>query len=103
MTEAAADKRASARRRVLKEGKIVFANGNFVIDCLIDNLSDTGAHLRIQGRPFVPDEFYLVEVSRAVVHKAVIARRTDKGLGIRFAGLLQDASMRDALLRKFKR
>jgi hypothetical protein len=103
MTELASDKRTTPRRRVLKEGKIVFSNGNFVIDCIIDNLSETGAHLRLQGRPFVPGDFYLVEISRSVVHKAVIVRRTDKGLGIRFAGVLEDAAIRDALLRKFKR
>lgn len=103
MSEPASDKRTMPRRRVLKEGKIVFSNGNFVIDCIIDNLSESGAHLRLQGRPYVPSDFYLVEVSRSVVHKAVIARRTDKGLGIRFAGVLEDASARDSLLRKCKR
>src|ERR1700733_5593950 len=103
MTELASDKRAAPRRRVLKEGKIVFSHGNFVIDCIIDNMSETGAHLRVQGRPYVPAEFLLVEVSKSVVHKAVIARRTDKGLGIRFDGLLEDASLRDALLRRCRR
>ena len=41
------EKRKPARRRVLKEGKIVFADGLRVIDCTIRDLSTSGARLLI--------------------------------------------------------
>ena len=96
------NKRAQQRNRCLKEGKIIFSNGNFVVDCTIDNLSETGAHLRVLGSAPIPKEFLLLEPSRAVMHKAEIVRRTQKGLGVRFKGILDD-SQATAYLRKFKR
>jgi hypothetical protein len=36
------DKRSAKRQRVLKTGKIVLANGNSTIDCVIRDISSTG-------------------------------------------------------------
>lgn len=103
MTEEVANKRSQQRNRCLKEGKIIFGNGTFVVDCTIDNLSPTGAHLRVQGSSPLPKEFLLVEPSRNIVHKAEIVRRTQKGIGIRFNGPFEDRQAAEAYLRKFRR
>jgi len=103
MTEELANKRSQQRNRCLKEGKIIFGNGTFVVDCAIDNLSATGAHLRVQGSSPLPKEFPLVEPSRNIVHKAEIVRRTAKGLGIKFNGVFEDKQVSEAYLRKFRR
>jgi hypothetical protein len=103
MTEETANRRSQQRTRCLKEGKIIFGNGTFVVDCTIDNLSETGAHLRVQGSSPLPKEFLLVEPSRNVVHKAEIVRRTQKGLGIKFNGIFEDKQASEAYLRKFRR
>jgi hypothetical protein len=103
MTEETANRRSQQRTRCLKEGKIIFGNGTFVVDCTIDNLSETGAHLRVQGSSPLPKEFLLVEPSRNVVHKAEIVRRTQKGLGIKFNGVFEDKQASEAYLRKFRR
>jgi hypothetical protein len=44
------EKRKTQRRRVLKEGKIIFADGMRVIDCTIRDMSDSGARLLIANR-----------------------------------------------------
>lgn len=103
MTEDVANKRSQQRNRCLKEGKIIFGNGTFVVDCTIDNLSETGAHLRVQGSSPLPKEFLLVEPSRNLVHKAEIVRRTPKGIGVKFNGLFDDKQAAEAYLRKFRR
>jgi hypothetical protein len=103
MTEDVANKRSQQRNRCLKEGKIIFGNGTFVVDCTIDNLSETGAHLRVQGSSPLPKEFLLVEPSRNIVHKAEIVRRTPKGVGVKFNGLFDDKQAAEAYLRKFRR
>ena len=103
MTEEISNKRSQQRNRCLKEGKIIFGNGTFVVDCTIDNLSETGAHLRVQGSSPLPKEFLLVEPSRNIVHKAEIVRRTAKGLGIKFNGIFEDKQAAEAYLRKFRR
>jgi hypothetical protein len=96
------EERKGARRRVLKEGKLVFGL-QAVIDCTIDNQSDGGAHIRLQSSHGLPDDFYLVEANRGIIHKAEVAWRTTTGMGLRILGPLEDAAARAALLRKFKR
>lgn len=103
MTQETSNKRSQQRNRCLKEGKIIFGNGSFVVDCTIDNVSETGAHLRVQGATPLPKEFLLVEPSRSIVHKAEIVRRTPKGLGVKFNGVFEDRQASEAYLRRFRR
>lgn len=49
--------RASRRQRVLKSGKIIYANGSIVIDCTIRNISETGAQLKVPTTVAIPDRF----------------------------------------------
>jgi len=103
MAHVGTERRAQQRHRCLKEGKIVYGNGRFVIDCTIDNFSDIGAHLRVLGSAPLPKAFYLVEPGRALVHKAEIVRRSRTGLGVKLNGVCQDAQACEAYLRKFQR
>lgn len=95
--------RKSPRRRVLKDGKLVFGQAQSVIDCTIDNVSEGGAHVRLSSSHGLPEEFYLVETTKAIIHRAVVAWRTTTGLGLRIVGPLEDAAAREALMRKFRR
>lgn len=95
--------RKSPRRRCLKDGKLIFGQGHSVVDCTIDNMSDGGAHVRISTTHGVPEEFYLVETTRQVIHRAAVAWRTTTGMGLRLLGPLEDAAAREAFLRKFRR
>ena len=97
------DRRKSPRRRVLKDGKLIFGQGRSVVDCTIDNMSDGGAHVRLSGSHGLPPEFYLAEASRGIVHKAEVAWRTTAGIGLKLLGTLDDAAAREALPRKFRR
>ncbi|MBS3848083.1 diguanylate cyclase [Devosia sp. BSSL-BM10] len=49
--------RKEARKRVLKRGKIIIEGLNSVIDCSVRNVSESGAHLRIESYFQVPDRF----------------------------------------------
>jgi hypothetical protein len=95
--------RRAPRRRVLKDGKVIFGMGHSVVDCTIDNVSDGGAHIRINSSHGVPEEFYLVETTRQVIHRAAVAWRSTTGLGLRLLGPIEDVAQREAFLRKFKR
>jgi hypothetical protein len=57
----------------------------------------------VQGSAPIPKEFLLVEPGRSLVHRAMIVRRTARGLGVKFTGMLEDPQAREAYLRKFKR
>jgi hypothetical protein len=99
----AKDRRRTQRRRVLKEGKLVFGKAHSVADCVIDNVSEGGAHIRITSSHGVPQDFYLVEANRGIIHKAEVAWRTTSGIGLKIMGPLEDAAAREALLRRFRR
>jgi PilZ domain len=95
--------RKNPRRRVLKEGKVIFAKGHCILDCTIDNVSDGGAHIRITSSHGVPPEFYLAEATRGIIHKAEVMWRTPTGMGLKILGPIEDATQREAFLRKFRR
>jgi hypothetical protein len=97
------EERKSPRRRAFKEGKLVFGRAHSVVDCTIDNVSEGGAHVRLTSTHGVPGDFYLVEANRGIIHKAEVAWRTTRGLGLRILGPLEDAAARTALMRKFDR
>jgi hypothetical protein len=97
------NERKSPRRRVLKEGKVIFGQGHSVVDCAIDNMSDGGAHIRLTSSHGLPQDFYLVEASRGIIHKAEVAWRTTTGMGLKLLGPLEDVAAREAFLRKFRR
>ena len=69
----AKNQRRNQRRRALKEGKLVFGKTHSIVDCVIDNVSDGGAHVRITSSHGVPQDFYLVEANRGIIHKAEVA------------------------------
>ena len=97
------NQRGSQRRRVLKEGKLIFGKAHSVVDCIIDNVSEGGAHVRITSSHGVPQDFYLVEANRGIIHKAEVAWRTTTGIGLKILGPLEDAAARESLMRKFRR
>jgi hypothetical protein len=53
------ERRAVARHKVLKAGKVVFNKGYSVIDCTIRNLSDIGALVIVPNAVSVPETFEL--------------------------------------------
>jgi PilZ domain len=97
------ERRRHWRRRVLKEGKLVFGPNQSAVDCAIDNMSEGGAHIRTADPLRVPQDFYLVEATRGRIHKAEVVWRTRGGIGLKIHGPLEDAAAREALLRRFHR
>jgi len=80
------DKRKALRRRVLKEGKIVYADAMRVIDCTIRDMSAEGARLLIANTLGVPDTFNLYEKSTGLLYPASVVWRQSNALGVKFDG-----------------
>jgi len=97
------EKRKTPRRRVLKEGKIVFADGMRVIDCTIRDMSDGGARLLIASTLGVPERFQLYQKSSGLLYPASIIWRQANAIGVRFEGpatsIHDDANKRYARLK----
>lgn len=80
------EKRQSQRFRALKGALIVFNRGNSTINCVVRNLSATGALLRVESPIGIPDSFVL-KVSDGAMHVATVVRRNSSEIGVSFAPL----------------
>jgi PilZ domain-containing protein len=74
------DRRAAARLRKLKSGKIAF--GSSQVPCTVRSLSEFGACLQLQTTYGIPGVFELVfgEISKA----CKVTRADEKQLGVQF-------------------
>ena len=78
------NKRGTPRKRALKSGKIIYAGGSFSIDCIIRDLSDTGARLQVPTTVTIPDSFILVDAHAGVRRAATVVWRRGDRMGVRF-------------------
>ncbi len=79
------DTRRSKRVRTYLRGKLFYGRGAFTIDCVIRNISPSGAQLRVQSGANIPDSVYLIDVARRTAFEATVKwRRRDGGVGLKF-------------------
>lgn len=96
------EKRAQQRRRVLKAGKILFANGACTLDCTIKNITAQGAMLQVEHSVSVPDQFQLYEPSRLMLHEARVVRRASHIIGVAITESRSIAESTDPRMRRLK-
>ncbi len=75
------EQRDSRRQRVLKSGTIAF-NGSG-IDCVVRNISATGAALEVESHSGIPPTFDLIISGKFSEHCHVLWRK-DKRIGVIF-------------------
>jgi hypothetical protein len=80
--QALESKRAAARHRVLKAGSIEFNGGT--IDCVVRNVSDTGAALEVASPLGIPEAFNLVISGNRGIHRCEVKWRTESRIGVAF-------------------
>jgi hypothetical protein len=93
--ESTPNHRRELRARTLLSGKIVYgARGEFTQDCLIRDLSDGGARLKLSEAAQVPDRFQLILISAGEAREARVAWRDHPQVGVAFGTKrdLKDAS-----------
>ena len=78
------NQRAAPRMRTLIAAKISFNNGQSTLDCLIRNLSDTGAKLIVSEAIALPDRFDLFIPQKSVTRRGRIVWRRGEEMGVRF-------------------
>jgi len=74
--------RIAPRRRILKAGTIEF--GGRALDCIVRNLSETGAALEVVTPLFIPDRFTLFIPSDQFKRPCHIVWRKEKRVGVAF-------------------
>ena len=73
----------SHRLRTLKGGSIRF-RGDAGIDCVIRNMSATGALLEVENPVGIPDKFTLVSMPENMKRRCQVVWRKSKRIGVRF-------------------
>lgn len=76
--------RIAPRRRVLKSGKVAYSDRHVTIDCLVRDMSATGARLRIEGSVTAPDTFELLIPLEGLEANCQVVWRSGADLGVRF-------------------
>jgi hypothetical protein len=74
--------RSAPRQRVLKAGTIEFGGG--AIDCLVRNLSATGAALEISSQVGIPESFALVVPGDGLHLRCDVVWRKSYRIGVTF-------------------
>jgi len=75
--------RGSTRSRTFKGGSIIFGMAA-AIDCIIRNMSETGAALEVESPVGIPDEFTLLVKPDFVKRHCRVAWRSPKRIGVAF-------------------
>jgi PilZ domain len=78
-------RRAAPRARSLLTGKIIIGDGRESHDCVVRNLSATGAHVRIAGAVNLPGTVGLLVVKEALLFDAAIVWRRGEQIGLTFS------------------
>jgi hypothetical protein len=77
-----AEKRNITRHRVLKAGTIEFGGG--AIDCMVRNMSNTGAALDVSSPIGIPEHFTLVFPADGLHMPCHVVWRKEKRIGVAF-------------------
>lgn len=82
------DKRDSDRVRAFLRAQIIFNNRMSTIDCIIKNISATGARIALGDSFAVPAEFDIFIPQRSSSHHAKLVWRDKDSIGVDFVDVL---------------
>ena len=88
-----AERRVAPRMRVLKRAKIIFNNGFSTFDCVVRNLSSTGALLTLAESAHMPRDFTIKIGESGSVRPARLVYRRTMFAGIRFLDVDSDGEI----------
>jgi len=75
----------ASRRRTLKKGKVVLSDST-VMDCLVRNLSETGARLEFGGPVSLPERFRVLVVGSNMLVPTALSWQRGLSAGVYFTG-----------------
>ncbi len=85
------EQRKQPRLRVFLKGRIQFNNSSSSIDCLVRDMSPTGARLVLSETATLPAKFDLYIPQKERTYRATLCWRREDGVGVTFDGANDDA------------
>ena len=95
--------RTAARARTLVAGKIVYGDGAYSCDCVIRDISPSGARVSGIAGMSIPRDFFLIDQKRAVAFDATLAWRNGTQAGVRFHKAIDLSTLADPHLDFLRR
>jgi PilZ domain-containing protein len=89
------DSRTSSRARILKAGKIIVTGGWGSHECVIKNVSKTGAKVEVDPVFEFPSQFQLLIIKDETLVPCKLAWRQGKTAGLRFIGEHKHIDLKD--------
>ena len=77
--------RREQRRRVLLTGRVVHSVSELTVECAIQDISRTGARIRVPADTPLSDPLYLINMSHGLAFKARVAWRRENRVGLTFS------------------
>src|SRR5262245_53964409 len=78
------ERRQSARKRSFLQGRVYYNNRRASVDCLVRDISDTGAKLVFGETVVVPDALELYLPGREEMHRVFVQWRRGAEIGVDF-------------------
>ncbi len=78
------DHRQQRRQRAFLGAKIVYGEQDFTLDCVVRDLTGTGARLKLPDGQAVPDRFILLEFRSGVAYEAHVVWKRHPEIGVSF-------------------
>jgi hypothetical protein len=76
--------RRARRQRTLLRGKLAYGSAAFSVDCVISDLSETGARVQVQAGATVPEQVYLVHLRTRTAYESKVVWHRDNFVGLEF-------------------
>lgn len=79
------ERRAAPRRKTFKTAQLIFGDGLLTVDCIVQDLSATGAGLKIDETVECP-ELLTLRIDQGAIHRCQVMRYENSEMGVRFLG-----------------
>jgi hypothetical protein len=78
------NQRKAPRKRTLLGGKVVYGDGQHVLDCTIRDLSETGAKIAIAKGAVIPTRVFLIDRRAPIAYEATVSWIKAPDFGLTF-------------------
>jgi hypothetical protein len=80
-----AHKKRVPRTRTLLDGKLIYGDGVFTVDCAIRDISEGGAKVALSGHMSLPADLILIIVKKGIAYQAKVMWVNFPARGLKFS------------------
>jgi hypothetical protein len=91
------EKRRIQRTQVLKGAKIIFGNRSCLLDCVVKNLTNSGARLELPSLIGIPPSFELSFDQGRIMRSCRVMWQKGNNIGVSFGGAANPALPNDQI------